>query len=102
MEKSHADILPDGWQDQLKNTPDENDLLLLITDRVQWFLDHDKDLLLSYLYRLDVAEHHIDRALTPGNPDPAALALAKLILQRQKERMHSKQKYKISPIEGWD
>ncbi|MCE2790616.1 MAG: hypothetical protein LW630_11985 [Saprospiraceae bacterium] len=96
------DFLPEDWTSQLERSPDEHDLLMLIAERTQWMLDHDKDLLLSYLYRLDIAESAIDKALMPGNPDSAAVAIAKLILQRQKERMESKKKYKVDPIEDWD
>lgn len=98
----NLELLPEDWTSKLEKSPDEHDLLLLIAERAQWMLDHDKDLLLSYLYRLDISEAAIDMALMPGNPDPAAMAIAKLILQRQKERMESRKKYKVDPIEDWD
>ena len=47
---------------------DEQELLNAIVDRVAWMLRCDKDLLMSYLYRLDVLEHKINTALMPGNP----------------------------------
>ena len=34
--------------------------------------------------------------------DPAHIGLAKLILDRQKQRIATKQKYKVDPIEGWE
>ena len=83
-------------------TADEKDLLIAIIDRVAWMLEYDTDLLMSYLYRLDILEHKIDAALQPGNPLTAAEALGVLILQRQKERVESKKKYKQEPIEGWE
>jgi hypothetical protein len=76
--------------------------LELIADRVSWFLEHDKDLLMSYLYRLDIPEEQIDKALTPIDPDPANIAIAKLIYKRQMERVATKIKYKVDPIEGWE
>jgi hypothetical protein len=76
--------------------------LELISDRVSWFLENDKDLLMSYLYRLDIPEEQIDRALTPFDPDPPNIAIAKLIYKRQMERLATKQKYKVEPIEGWE
>ncbi|MGB4959089.1 MAG: hypothetical protein WBO36_06400 [Saprospiraceae bacterium] len=74
----------------------------LIADRVEWFLEHDKDLLMSYLYRLDVSEQKIDKALTPGGEHPATQALAKLIFDRQKQRIATKLKYVVKPIDDWD
>lgn len=85
-----------------KGELNEERLLEIITDRVLWLLDNDKDLLLSYLYRLDVEEYKIEKALTPFEDDPAHVAIAKLILQRQKQRIETKQKYKVDPIDDWE
>lgn len=79
----------------------EQELLSAIVDRVTWMLRCDKDLLMSYLYRLDVLEHKINAALMPGNPLSAEEALGLLIFERQKERVETKKKYKVDPIEGW-
>lgn len=76
--------------------------LTLIGDRVQWFLDNDKDLLLSYLYRLDIDEGKINEALTPIADEPAHITLAKIILDRQKLRLSTKNQYKVEQIEGWE
>ena len=81
---------------------DEQQLLSAIVDRVTWMLKYDKDLLMSYLYRLDVLEHKINAALMPGNPLSAEEALGLLIFERQKERVETKKKYKTEPIEGWE
>ena len=80
----------------------EEQLLDIIGDRVAWFLEHDKDLLLSYLYRLDIEERHIEHALSLREIDPAHIAIAKLIFKRQKQRMEFKKNYKVEPIEGWE
>lgn len=81
---------------------DEQELLNAIIDRVAWMLRCDKDLLMSYLYRLDVLEHKINTALMPGSPMSAEEALGRLILERQKERVETRKKYKSEPIEGWE
>jgi hypothetical protein len=81
-----------------QDTPDEQDLLLLIQDRVSYLLHHDKDLLLSYLYRLDIEEQKINNALMPGAGISAESAIAHLILERQKQRAETKKKYKQSPL----
>ena len=61
--------------------------LEMIAERVQWFLDNDKDLLLSYMYRLDIDEYKINNALTPMHAEPAYILLAQLIFERQKQRI---------------
>jgi hypothetical protein len=81
---------------------DENQLLEIIADRVSWFLENDKNLLLSYMYRLDIDDYKIDKALTPINDDAANVALAKLILERQKQRLATKLQYKVEPIKDWE
>lgn len=81
---------------------DETVLLSAIIDRVTWMMKYDTNLLMSYLYRLDILEHKINAALTPGNPLTVEEALAVLILERQKERVATKKKYKQDPIEGWE
>lgn len=80
----------------------ETELLSAIIDRVAWMLEYDMDLLMSYLYRLDILEHRINTALMPGSPMTATEALGVLILERQKERVATKKKYKQNPIEGWE
>ena len=69
-----------------KETLTDAQLLEIISDRVAWFLENDKDLLLSYLYRLDVEESKIDRALSPMDVDPPNIAIGKLILTPRRRR----------------
>lgn len=71
---------------------DEPALLDLFTTRVEELLKGDIDILLSSLYRLDVEEHKIQRALR--SPDvPAARGIAQLIIDRQKEKIITRKKY---------
>lgn len=80
----------------------EEALLELITRRVTEMMEHDIDLLMSYLYRLDISEAKINAALELNAVLPANEGLAKLILERQKERVQTKNKYKQDPIKGWE
>ncbi len=80
----------------------EQQILNTIANRVAHLLDRDIDLLLSYLYRLDVLEVNINAALKTGTLGPPDIALAKLILDRQIKRIETKKKYKVDPIEGWE
>lgn len=96
------DLIYNDLNLESQNSLSDEDLLSIIADRVSWFLENDKDLLLSYLYRLDIEEDKIDKALSPSDIDPAHIAIGKLILHRQKQRVQSKLKYKVDPIEGWE
>lgn len=80
----------------------EEYFLNLISGKVMSYLENDMDLLLSYLYRLDVEEKDITRVLQHGNPDAPHLALAKLILARQKQRMLTKKNFKVESIDDPD
>lgn len=80
----------------------ESELLNAIARRVQELLDTDKGLLLSYMYRLDIEERKIADALENQGDEPIALVLAKLIFQRQKDRLATKKKYRQPPISGWE
>jgi len=99
---SISSIIQKDLEVSVHQEADEKELLGAIIDRVTWMLKYDKDLLLSYLYRLDVLEHKINAALMPGNPLSAEEALGLLIFERQKERVATKKKYKTKPIEGWE
>lgn len=84
----------------------EQELFDHLANHIAWLLESNKDFLLSLLYRLDVLEPKINRALSPGNPIPPHVALAQLIIERQIERMETRQKYASRPtkdpdIEGW-
>jgi hypothetical protein len=58
---------------------------------------------MSYLYRLDVLEVKINAVLAPDSPVAPIEGLANLILERQKERIETKRKFKSDPpIPGWE
>ena len=69
-------------------------------------IEYKMDYLLSLLYRLDVLEHKINHVLSPVAIDLPAVGLAKLILERQKLRVATKQEYKPKmeddDLEGWE
>lgn len=100
MDENHHsnDLLPDQLE-----TLSESDLYRAIKDRVAYLLDTNPELLMSSLYRLDVLEVKINAVLAPNSPVAPVEGLARLILERQKERIASKKKYKSDPpIPGWE
>lgn len=80
----------------------EVELLDAIRIRVAKLLDTDAELLMSYLYRLDILEEKIQAVLAKNSPVAPVEGLALLILERQKERVRTKKLYRQAPIEGWD
>lgn len=81
----------------------EAELLRHITERVEYFLQTDRGLLLSYMYRLDIEEREIEKALREQEDEPVAVTLARLIWQRQLKRVETKKKYgSPPPIKGWE
>jgi len=87
---------------EFNDNPDEAVLLAAITKRVEELMEHDIELLFSYLYRLDVKEEDIHFVMNVQKEVPVIQALAKLIFDRQIMRHKLRQKYKQEPIEGWD
>lgn len=87
-------------------TPDglsEQEIIILIADRVRVMMEKEIDLLFSYLYRLDVSERDVHEILFNFKGDDAISSIAKLIWVRQKQRMETKKKYiQDDPIEGWE
>ena len=80
----------------------EDQLLIALSDRIAWMIEYNMEYLLSLLYRMDVLEVNINKALSPVNPDPANVALAKLIIERQKLRIQTRKDYKSPDLEDKD
>jgi hypothetical protein len=81
----------------------EEAIIELIAGRVAEMMDSDIDLLLSYLYRLDVEESKIDFILNKQSTIAAHIGLAHLIWERQKQRLATKKKYKSGGVtDGWE
>ena len=96
------DIIPKEFQPEDWDSFDEGALYEMILNRVNELLETDIDLLMSYLYRLDVEEYKINRALSLNALLPVNEGIAALILERQKQRMITKKKFKQDPIKGWE
>ncbi len=95
----------EGIEKQLlgKDVREENlDILALIRKRVNELLEKDPELLMSYLYRLDILEEKLKFILSKDSPVPIAEGISLLIFERQKQRVETKQKYKQKPIDGWE
>lgn len=71
-----------------------------IREKVAEYLDTNPELLMSYLYRLDIDEGKIQYALHFGQD--ICSDLARLIYERQLQRHKTKMSYRQPPIKGWE
>ncbi len=78
----------------------EAELLALLAERIEEMLIHRPDYLMSLLYRLDVLEEKIRPVLHPSALEPPHIGLARLVLERQKQRAETKLNIKPDPLEG--
>jgi hypothetical protein len=75
----------------------------IIIKRVKTLLDEDKELLMSYLYRLDIPESKVQAAARLSSSIPMHESLGLLIYYRQLERVRTKRKYKTPTLDKeWD
>jgi len=81
----------------------EDKIIQILAEKVQAYLDSDINLLMSYLYRLDVLEKNIKKALSNFSDEPGNIVLAKLIWERQKTRLETKKSYQSEQMidEDW-
>ena len=83
-------------------TPSEERLFEMLCDQIAYMIEYRMEFLLSLLYRNDILEHKINLALSPQCPDPANVALAKLVMERQRQRIKTKASIEVLPIDDID
>lgn len=74
-------------------TPDWDLLLDALTRRVDHLLTHDYERLLHGMYLIDVSEERFNQALDPAGAEIPPRAIAKLILERELEKLESRRRY---------
>lgn len=79
--------------EELPEGTSEQELLDALADRIAGLLEYRLEYFFSLMYRLDVSEEKVREALQPGGEEPANVALARLVIQRQKERLQTRRKY---------
>ncbi len=84
------------------DTLTEAEVLRLLADEVDRYMQGHMERLMSLLYTMDVEENDVNDALHPLSPVPANEALARLIYERQRRRAHTKATFKPKPLEDED
>lgn len=91
---------------ELEKTEDkltEDELFQMLADHIDHMIQYRMEWLLSLMYRMDIDEAKVQAALSPIALEPANIGLARLVLDRQKQRVHTKQTYKPEDLgEEWD
>ena len=77
----------------------EDELLLWLSDHIAYMLEYRTEFLMSLMYRLDIKESQVSAALSPIHPEAANIALARLVLERQKARIFTKSFYKQADLD---
>lgn len=83
-----------------QNLEEKEAIFEYIKMQVAGMLDNQSDLLFSYLYRLDIDELLIKKVLN-GETVEIAGGLAQLIIDRQLQRLRTRQEYKKNDSSGW-
>lgn len=82
----------------------EQEIMTELAERVAYMMDKEPDLLFSYFYRMDIPESKVQKILMNSDEgsEPAHLALARLIYNRQVSRLLTKQRIKVDPpLDDW-
>lgn len=80
----------------------EEELVQALAQKIADMLEHEPEQLMSALYRLDVLEEKIHPIMRPDAEEPANIALARLVVERQKQRVATKAAIQVKPLEGMD
>jgi hypothetical protein len=83
-----------GWE--LNPTPVDapEALEALLADKVNTLIQENFDQLLQLLYRIDISEQRLRRLLLENEGEDAGKIIARLIVQRQWEKIESRRKYR--------
>lgn len=76
----------------------EEQMLNLLADRIAYMLEYQLEYLFSMMYRMDVSEKKVSAALHPLAEEPANVGLARLVIERQKMRLFTKEHYKQADL----
>lgn len=92
-----ADLIQQDFQlDNIPNWDNEADLLAFLEEVIAYLLEHQRERLFSILYRMDVGERYVHAALDPMAILPPAQALAKLVWERECEKVITRNYYQTT------
>ncbi|MCB0664404.1 MAG: hypothetical protein KDC80_01215 [Saprospiraceae bacterium] len=101
LDEDLYDLMQNQIPDSSVEDPNQDRLLDFMTERIEALMADQFETLMSMMYRLDVSEAKLRNALAPDNPENPARSLARLIIQRQKQRVATRDKYKQNSLDDW-
>ena len=72
----------------------EEELFAMLAEQIAYMIEDRLEYLLSLMYRLDISEAKVNFALSPMAPELPHIGLARLVMERQKQRISTKLEYK--------
>ncbi|WP_448520520.1 hypothetical protein [Rhodoflexus sp.] len=78
----------------LEAATDEEILLGRLAEFIRYLLDNDRQRLFAAAYRIDISEPMLRQALYSGTSDTVALNIAALIIQREKQKIETRRRYR--------
>jgi hypothetical protein len=82
------------WGISVLPTVSENELARLLAERINELIKNDMNFLITALYRIDVDEKKIREMLTKNKGTDAALIIAHLVIERQKQKIKTRSMFK--------
>ena len=89
-----------GWQ--LAPEDAQETLEAVLAEKVNELIEGNFDQLLQLLYRIDINEYRLRRLLLENEGEDAGKIIARLIVQRQWEKIESRRKYRQDTDAGAD
>jgi hypothetical protein len=83
-----------GWELNPTTVDAPEALEALLADKVSILIQENFDHLLQLLYRIDINEQRLRRLLVENEGEDAGKIIARLIVQRQWEKIESRRKYR--------
>ena len=100
FDQSTSNLIKKDFELEIGDDPlTEEEMLMALAERVAYLMEYRLEFLMSSLYRLDVLEIHLNKVLAPDAEDPPYIGVAKLIIEREKQRNFTKQKYKTEKLD---
>ncbi|MEN0047694.1 MAG: hypothetical protein AAF806_11600 [Bacteroidota bacterium] len=100
MSTSINDLIIRDFQLEDQQVPESEEAMLdWMSDYVAYLIESRLEYLMSTMYRMDISEAAVQKALSPLNSEPANVTVARLIIERQKQRVFTKGFYKQEELD---
>jgi len=80
----------------------EAEVLRILSNQVAYFMEARFEQLMSLMYTMDINEYKVRKALEPDSPEPSNVGIAKLIYDRQMQRIRTKHEYGQEGPKDWE